>query len=119
MANLLRKYQTRMSEKEVAKACYTTRTGTEVWYMVRFLRDNGFKVKIKTDQNGAPPSLCIAGIKLRTAGHFIAITGKTDGKYHVIDPAYGVSKIPIDKIQKQIDFTGFYLEIEKTQKSTH
>lgn len=111
LATLLRKMKIEKNIAELVEACHTTNTGTEIWYINRYMKYLGLKTKFVLDSKALPVYPSIAGIRTVDFGHFITILDKKDGVYLIADPLYGKSEIPESVILKQIRFTGFYLQI--------
>jgi hypothetical protein len=98
----------------LARACFTSRTGTEAWYLVRALRERGQRVEIVAGDAAAPiPAPAIAGVRRGSSGHFIAILGRTpDGAIITADPAFGRQEhADAAALRRKFDLTGFYLKV--------
>ncbi len=106
LATILRAKGLEYSEVELAKACHTTKTGTEIWHIKRFLDRLGLESPFIIDQDTSPIYPAIAG----TYGHFIAIFSK-DQHYTIADPLVGKDIISEKYLRKRIN-TGFYLHIK-------
>jgi hypothetical protein len=98
-------FRDRVSERAVAQAAHTTRTGTEVWYLAQFLRARGYTVTFRTDSR-EPLPYAIAGTHVGAAGHFVAVLACTDQDCQVADPLTG--RIQSEKL---FVFSGFYMQI--------
>jgi hypothetical protein len=113
-ATLLRYFGKTATEMEIARESFTSRRGTENWYLIRALRHRGLAASYAVVAPGADHLLfpAIAGVKLNQAdgsGHFIALLGKTGDNYIVGDPLMGREELPIEKMNDRYTFTGFYL----------
>lgn len=53
----------------------------------------------------------IAGVRVGNLGHFIAILERTADGYITGDPLVGRQQIPSDQMDREFDFTGFYMEV--------
>jgi len=106
------------SEAELARACFTSQTGTEAWYLVRALRARGQRVEVVAGDAAAPvPAPAIAGVRRGSSGHFIAILGRTpEGAVITADPAFG-RQIHADDaaLRRKFAFTGFYLKVAPSE----
>jgi len=117
-ATLLKAMGIPASEKELAKESYTCLRGTEIWYLVRAIKEKGASIRYSIEKpqpnNLKYPS--IAGVCLGSpegAGHFIAIIGKTGKGYIIGDSLSGRAELPEEKLNQIYFFTGFFMVIEK------
>lgn len=102
------------SELELARECYTSRQGTENWYLARALRQRGLAVWFITGPvPDSPPTSCIAGVRIRQTGHFIAIVRKEGDRYLVGDPMVGEKWYDQASLSNAYDFTGFFMRVLK------
>ena len=113
-ATLLRLLGKSASEKEIAQASFTSRSGTENWYLARTLRARGLNVQFvfETDRNKPWPYPAIAGVRLPgsgNTGHFIAVLDRVGDKYVVGDPLEGKSIQSQTELSGNYDFTGFFM----------
>lgn len=113
-ATLLRHFGKSATELELAKECFTTRRGTENWYLVRALRRRGFAADYAVVPTGLENILIpsIAGVRMNLAmntGHFITILGKSGDKFVVGDPLNGQEELCREEMLERYTFTGFYL----------
>lgn len=107
-ATLARLAGKQLSEAELARDAFTSRSGTENWYLARALRANGLSVRYHiTSPNPAQlPVPSIAGV---IPGHFIAILGETATSYRIANPLCGEELIKKRDINREYDFTGFFM----------
>lgn len=113
-ATLLRGMGRGASERELARECFTSRSGTEIWYLMRALRRRGFEVRVEIQQPErlAPPTPSIAGVRVPGgAGHFIAIVSQSHGQVTIVDPLKGRMVIPQTALANAYRFTGFFLAV--------
>jgi hypothetical protein len=113
-ATLLRYFGKSATEQEIAKESFTTRRGTENWYLLRTIRKQGLPAICVVVSPGVENLLLpsIAGVRLNLAqetGHFIAILGKNGGKFIVGDPLNGREELTREELLERYTFTGFYL----------
>ncbi|HWR17176.1 MAG TPA: cysteine peptidase family C39 domain-containing protein [Terriglobales bacterium] len=110
-ANLSKLFGVVTSEKELARAAYTYRGGTENWYLARALNQRGIATRVVIqNETDAPPAPSIAGVVLPGgAGHFIAVVSITDDAVTVIDPLVGKLIIPKSSLHQRYKFTGYFL----------
>jgi len=114
-ATLLHAAGQSVTEKQIAKESFTTKRGTENWYLLRTIQRHGadahFLVTSAGIENIHYPA--IAGVLLKSvkAGHFIAILGEHNGKLIIGDPLVGRQEIPRKMLSEIYAFTGFYIVI--------
>ena len=102
------------TEIELARRCYTSRQGTENWYLAREFQRRGLSVQFITGP--VPPEFptnCIAGVRLHGSGHFIAILRQDADRYLVGDPMIGERWYDLPSLKEAYDFTGFFMRILK------
>lgn len=100
------------TERELARQCYTSRQGTENWYLAREFHRRGLYVQFFTGP--VPPELpthSIAGVRLHGSGHFIAILRKDGDRYLVGDPMIGERWYDLPSLKEAYDFTGYFMRI--------
>ncbi len=118
-ASILRKFGVEATERQIARECFTSRSGTENWYLARMFRKRGFRIDYRID-HGFPADLqlpAIAGVLVGGGrGHFIAILEKDGENYVTGDPLVGRQVFPASEIQKAFNFTGFFMEIRPAGK---
>lgn len=107
-----------VTEVSLARECFTSRRGTENWYLVRALRHRGLIANCVVTQPGVEHVLfpSVAGVKLKNAdgsGHFIAVLGKSTSGFIIGDPLNGREVLSIGELEDRYVFTGFYLEATK------
>jgi ABC-type bacteriocin/lantibiotic exporter with double-glycine peptidase domain len=111
-ATLLKLAGKPVTEKEIAQESFTSRRGTENWYLIRTLRHHGLNVHYSIGkQNQTSFSFpSIVGVRLggkSGAGHFITILGKSGNRYVVGDPLSGREELDETQLQDRYYFTGF------------
>jgi hypothetical protein len=99
------------TEKEIALESFTSRRGTENWYLVRTMRRHGLVVNYLINRDRLDlPFPAIVGVRLggKTGpGHFIAILGKAGDGYVVGDPLEGRKELDASQLRDRYYFTGF------------
>jgi predicted double-glycine peptidase len=103
------------SEQTLARESFTSRGGTEIWYMARAFERRGFhaSVLIQPLDQLSPPSPAIAGVVLPGgAGHFIAIMSQTVDEVTIGDPMKGKLVVKKPDLKGWYHFTGFFLVIQ-------
>jgi len=116
VATLLRLHGGTNTEEQIARESFTSRTGTENWYLARTLRRHGRSVIFARQSNVHEPwpVPSIAGVTLSSfgkSGHFIALLSRQGDIYEVGDPLIGYDMKTQGELAKSYQFTGFFLEI--------
>lgn len=114
-ASILRFLNYPSSEREIATAAHTSSSGTEAWYLARYLRSRGLSAKFDFRDTFAPsiPLPAIVGVKIGAFGHFIAVLKISDGIVTLVDPLSGKRDVKLSDFMKEYSFTGFHLLIAK------
>lgn len=113
LATVLRMKGIEKSERELAELCHTTQSGTEIWYIKRYLKTLGIDSEFIIDENASPLCPSIAGtIAQGTFGHFISVLNCDKGIYTIGDSMWGKMRLPAKNVKDEIHFTGFYLKIK-------
>ena len=113
-ATLLRHFGKGATELEIAQASFTTRRGTENWYLLRAIRQHGLVLDYAVVAPGLEKVLVpsIAGVRLNLAqgtGHFITLLARNGEKLVVGDPLNGREELTQAELEERYVFTGFYL----------
>jgi Peptidase C39 family len=112
-ATLLRAFNGDASEKQLARESFTSRGGTEIWYLARALQRRGIGTRVVINTAGTDmtlPSPAIAGVVLPgNAGHFIALVRSDDSQVTFVDPMKGKGTLSAEELKRQYHFTGFFL----------
>lgn len=119
-ATLLHALGIETTEVALAKAAFTSVSGTENWYLKRAVERYG--VRCRYVQESTPvqrlPYPALAGVSLGpNAGHFVCVLGETDTGYLLADPARGRKTISKDFHFNPYEFTGFFMVLEKEKQS--
>jgi len=104
------------SERELAREAFTSRGGTESWYLARALRRRGLDVEfqIRSPDGGDLPSPAIAGVLLPgRAGHFIAILESAADELTFVDPIDGKHTMAKSELRERYRFTGFFMAVRR------
>jgi len=116
-ATIVRRLGGRLSERELAREGFTSRSGTENWYLARTLRRHGFQTDFLLSDPSKVPLPAIAGVRLRSlgnAGHFVALLERDGDRLVVADPMEGLSTNTVANLKGAYEFTGFFLLIRAT-----
>lgn len=119
VATVLASLGLQASEKEIARAAFSSNTGTEAWYLARFIRSKSFSADFAfaRDPLVLPelPMPAVVGVKVGDFGHFIAVLRKDGDNFVVADPMQGREVLPLTKILKRYRPTGFYMTMKPGQ----
>ena len=113
-ATLLRHFGKTATELEIAQESFTTRRGTENWYLLRSIRRQGLSVDYAVVAPGLENVLLpsIAGVRMNFAqdtGHFITLLARDGERLVVGDPLNGREVLTREELHERYTFTGFYL----------
>jgi hypothetical protein len=113
-ATLLRMLGKPVGEKQIARESFTSRNGTENWYLARTLRKHGATVEfvLQSDTKQPWPYPAIAGVRLGNSGHFITILEQHGDQYVIGDPLGGRHAQSPDAWQQNYHFTGFFMTVK-------
>ena len=75
VATILKYYKKDASEREIARYARTSGSGTEAWYLARYLRKRGMNPDFVFGEGFIPDGKfpAVVGVKLGSYGHFIAV----------------------------------------------
>jgi hypothetical protein len=118
-ATLLKYFGKSISEKRVAQESFTSRLGTENWYLIRTMRRHGLSARYSNEKPGnlhfSFPS--IVGVRLggeNGIGHFITVLGKNGDRFIVGDPLHGRAQLTQAQLRNRYYFTGFSIFVAAT-----
>jgi hypothetical protein len=111
-ATLLSLFGKPASEKQIAQEAFTSRRGTENWYLIRTLRRQGLNAEYLIDPPGSVDlhSPSITGVRLggqTGTGHFIAVLEKETNGFIIADPLTGRKMMTEKQLLNRYYFTGF------------
>ena len=111
-ATLLKLAGKQVSERQIAQESFTSRRGTENWYLIRAMRRHGLLVEYAINKPGymdfSFPS--IVGVRLggkTGTGHFVAVLGKAGNSFVIGDPLEGREELTAAELLDRYYFTGF------------
>lgn len=113
VATILKHFGVSVTERDAALASYSYMGGTEAWYLARFIRAEGFAARFEF-REGFDAGIsfpAVAGVRVGTGGHFIAVIARTGDDFIIVDPLYGEKRCPVSELKQRYDFTGFYLVV--------
>lgn len=120
-ASILRGLGYPATEKELAKESFTSRSGTENWYLARALRRRGLDVQFRVQRSLADPipSPAIAGVVLPGGvGHFIAILENNGRQITIADPLDGKHVLETLTVRDRFNFTGFFMTVRSPSRQS-
>jgi hypothetical protein len=113
LATIFKAYGIEKHESEIAKAAYSSNSGTEIWYLLRYAKSNGLKYSCSKKNNileVKPPA--IIGVYLGDIGHFITILESQRDSVIVGDPLDGRNAYAKTKFDQVYRMDGFVVEFE-------
>lgn len=76
-----------VTEKELAAEAGSSRRGTEVWYMIRAMRNRGYDLRVRSSESVEEiPAPSVIGVKVGSAGHVVVLMSKSDDGPEIGDP---------------------------------
>jgi hypothetical protein len=120
-ATIVRRLGGNLSEAELARASFTSRSGTENWYLARTLRRDGYAADFLLGDPMTVPLPAVAGVRLRSlggSGHFIALLEREQQTFVIADPMEGFFTNTLAELRGSYDFTGFFLLIRPQFQSS-
>lgn len=117
LATIFNYYGISKSEEEIARAAFSSSSGTENWYLIRYAEKNGLETEVsyKNSLNDVPvPSIIGTYINGRI-GHFITILGKEGDHFVVGDSLKGRLLLTEKEFNKYYTFSNFVLHIKKPE----
>ena len=110
LATILSMKGMRKSEEEIAANVYSSSSGTENWYMIRYAGKLGLKVHISNESSLEKIKVpSIIGTKLGNIGHFVVLLDVKDDKYIVGDPLKGRLELNKEEFLKRYKYKNFAL----------
>ncbi len=115
-ASILRNLGVNSSESEIARAAFTSASGTEAWYLARYVRSRGLGARFNFNPTfstsaGFPAMI---GVRVGGYGHFIAVLDVRGDQVTYVDPLSGNSRLPTSEFLRRYEFTGFHMVVSKT-----
>lgn len=113
LATILARSGLPATEREIARACHTSASGTEAWYLARYARSHGTRVGFQMREGFAPECElpAIVGVRIGGAGHFIAVLEKDGDLITSADPMRGVERLSLEAFRRRYVFTGFHMVV--------
>lgn len=120
VATILNQCGVRASERTLAAEAHSYAGGTEAWYLARAVRRRGLDARFYISSGLDPeiPFPAVAGVRLESTGHFIAILSRTGDRFQIGDPIIGREELTQKQLLERYVFTGFYMPIKKPSQAT-
>ncbi len=120
-ATILRHFGVETTEGAVAEQAFTYSGGTECWYLARILRNHGLHVDFQVWRGGELPDPVpvpsIAGVRIGSLGHFIAILEQTGDQVVVGEPLRGRSITTMDRLRNKPGYlTGLFMVVTSAKE---
>lgn len=114
-ASVMKYYGVRVSERELARDAHSYTGGTEAWYLARAVRARGCEARFRCSSGFDPdiPFPAVAGVRLDSDGHFIAILSREGDRFYIGDPLTGREDLSRSELLGRYVFTGFYMTVAK------
>jgi hypothetical protein len=111
------------TELEIARESFSSKSGTENWYLARALRRRGITVQFSLEKGADTswPFPSIAGVRLPElgdTGHFITVLGSAGEKYVIGDPLQGRLVLSKLDLLGKYAFTGFFMRADPRQTAS-
>jgi len=118
VASILNSYGVQVSERDLAQDAHSYVGGTEAWYLARAVRSRGCDARFRFSSGFDPeiPFPAVAGVRLESGGHFIAILSRNGDRFRIGDPLIGREDLSRNELLDRYVFTGFYMCITKGEQ---
>jgi len=103
-----------VKESDLARAAWTSKSGTEAWHLARAVEKRGFKVRFLAPESLPPPEDLpgIIGIGGAGAGHFIAVLELTPDEIVFVDPLRGKDRMSVERFVQWHAIQPFFMSIQ-------
>ena len=121
VATLLRQFDIRVTEKEVADRVFLSKMGTDIWHLARYFKRQGLEVEIVriSERPVDPPVPSIAMVHQEGMGlynHCIVILDKTENTFVIGDPGFGRVQWPKETVFRIYRFLGYVVHVREKDK---
>lgn len=114
LATIMNYYGDKGSETNIARAAFSSGSGTENWYLARYAKQQGYQYRFLRETTLSDiPTPAIIGVKLGRAGHFITLLSHNSQYYTVADSLSGLHTLTEQDFNKKYHFNGFVLYLTK------
>ncbi|MEO5716709.1 MAG: cysteine peptidase family C39 domain-containing protein [Luteolibacter sp.] len=112
-ATILRNLGVDATEREIARAAFSTASGTEAWYLARYVRSRGLDARFDFQPTFSASAQfpAMVGVRIGGFGHFVAVLDVSDGRVTYADPLSGKMRLPIGDFLNRYEFTGFHMSV--------
>ncbi|MBL9127458.1 MAG: hypothetical protein JNL97_07425 [Verrucomicrobiales bacterium] len=120
VATVLKQHRVDVAERELAREAHSYLGGTEAWYLARCIRKRGCEARfyMSSGWDDAIPLPAVAGVRIDSAGHFIALLSREGDRIRVGDPLHGPEELTRDELTRRYTFTGFFMGISRPRGRT-
>lgn len=114
VSTILRRLGVSSTEQEIARAAFSYVGGTEAWYLARYVRHKGLVARFDFRPTFSPDAgqPALVGVRMGSAGHFIAVLEVRDGEVTFVDPLEGKQRLSLPEFQSRYKFTGFHMVVK-------
>lgn len=114
LSNIFRYFWIIKTEKEIARWAFSTKTWTEIWYLLRFAKYNNLDHIIQKTTNIDEIKIpAILGVKFGSTGHFVTLLWKKWNELVIWEPLSWRVFMNKAEFIKRYNFTGFAVSFEK------
>lgn len=114
LATIMKYYGDKGSEKNIARAAFSSASGTENWYLARYAQQHGYQYHfLHNNILSRIPTPAIIGVKIGKAGHFITLLSYDAQHYTIADSLSGLHILTEQDFNKKYYFNGFVLYLTK------
>lgn len=101
------------TETEIARSMHTTRSGTSIYEIIRYARQNGGKVRCMYEEDLSKiPSPSVLEVTVQgDIGHVVAFLGRDGERYIIGEPLQGKIALSKEQFLKRYEFDGFIVNI--------
>ncbi len=112
LLTIFRQYGVTDTESHIAQQAFTSRSGTENWYLARYAKTQGLDYQfLHIPHLQDVPPVSIIGVKLGKAGHYITLLDNQNGVYTIADSLNGIHRFSLVEFEKHYAYTGFVLQL--------
>jgi hypothetical protein len=117
LATIFNYYGISKSEEEIARASFSSSSGTENWYLIRYAEKNGLETEVlyKNRLEDVPVPSIIGTYINGGIGHFITVLGKEGDRFVVGDSLKGRLMLTEKEFNEHYTFSNFVLYIKKPE----
>lgn len=115
LATIFKYYWINSSEWEIAKNTFSSKTSTEIWYLIRYINNNWLKAKIIQESNiNKIPYPSILWTTLNTwEWHFITLLWKKNQKIIIWDSLIWRRELSLDEFNAEYKLSSYSIFVSK------